>query len=215
MCPSPSWSHTFTSHVRFPLLPVQVSFTGIEAKTHEGCPTAEWIIRRESKEELFLAVYRHHKGHVCDESYTVISIVLWDGLSEARAMQLYKQMTDILPNYGMPTPRRCEKNETCVRVLGSMGSMQACSLSRPLDMPLFMLTFLSVCYCRKSCACQGKDEHTSGCSFSFGCSWSVYYNGCKFAKSKIPRKFKLTDQSQVRVPSLDSHLCIIIWLELF
>lgn len=90
---------------------LQVSYTGIEAKTHEGCPTAEWVIRRESKEELFLAIIRHHKGHVCDEAYTVISIVLWDGLSEARSMHLYKQMTDILPKYGMPTSRRCEKNE--------------------------------------------------------------------------------------------------------
>lgn len=51
----------------------QITFTGIEAKTAEGCPTAEWIIRRPSKEELFLALYRHHKGHVCDKIYTVVS----------------------------------------------------------------------------------------------------------------------------------------------
>ena len=48
---------------------------------------------------------------MCDESYTVISIVLWDGLSEARSMSIYKQMTELLPKYGMPTHRRCEKNE--------------------------------------------------------------------------------------------------------
>lgn len=90
---------------------LKVKYTGLEAKTYQGCPTAEWVIRRESKEELFLVLYRHHKGHTCNKSYTVISIVLWDGLSEARAMQLYKQMTDILPKYGMPTIRRCGRNE--------------------------------------------------------------------------------------------------------
>jgi len=48
---------------------------------------------------------------------------------------------------------------------------------------------------KKTCACQGIDLAFNGASYTFGCSWTMYHNICKFCRSSDVHKFKLTDYS--------------------
>jgi len=56
----------------------------------------------------------------------------------------------------------------------------------------------------------GLDPESSGASYSFGCSWSMYYNGCKYARSKTVRKFRLSVKSEEA--AIEDHMNLIATL---
>jgi len=133
----------------------RVLATTKEGKNQEGCPIAKWVLRRSGANEKILVIVRERKGHWCDDTVIVISIVIWDGIAVDRASFLYQRLTFLLREHATTVTRRCGSNE------------------------------------KKNCCCQGSNPETCGASFSFGCSWSMFYNGCKYGNSVSPRKFKI------------------------
>ncbi|EDV29763.1 uncharacterized protein TRIADDRAFT_52488 [Trichoplax adhaerens] len=64
---------------------IEVEYTGVESKTSDGCPRAEWAIRRISKSEKLLALVHRRRGHTCKASVVLMAIVAWDGIHPDRA----------------------------------------------------------------------------------------------------------------------------------
>lgn len=120
--------------------------------------------------------------HRCKASFIVICIVVWDGIPTQEADSVYRMLSVKLNKYGLPTVRRCATNEnrTC-----------ACQ-GKWFVLPGVVQNFEK----RISFQTVGLDPETCGVSYSFGCSWSMYYNGCKYARSKTVRKFRLSVKNE-------------------
>ena len=52
---------------------------------------------------------------------------------------------------------------------------------------------------------QGLNEEYGGASFTFGCSWSMYFDGCKYGKGGLSRdinKFRLAKEADAKEESV-------------
>lgn len=64
---------------------------------------------------------------------------------------------------------------------------------------------------RKTCACQGMNMDFSGASYTFGCSWTMYHNICKFCRSSDVHKFKLREEgAEVGLSSVCTDLSNVV-----
>ena len=69
------------------------------------------ILRRPNEEEKVLIVCRQRPGHYCSTTYTVVIIMLWDGVDQLLADEVYDKCTKLIPTNGEATERRCGTNE--------------------------------------------------------------------------------------------------------
>ena len=75
------------------------------------------IIRRSGPDEKVLVLTRRRRGHSCQHAVMIVGIVMWDGIGENHATELYNFMCQLLPDNCEPTERRCGWNERSVEPL--------------------------------------------------------------------------------------------------
>ena len=66
-------------------------------------------------------------------------------------------------------------------------------------MPQFEIQFFKLNFL------QGLNEEYGGASFTFGCSWSMYFDGCKYGKGGLSRdinKFRLAKEADAKEESV-------------
>lgn len=74
-------------------------------------PVHQQVIRRGSEKEKLLCLVRQRAGHHCENAVIIILIMAWEGVSRSLADKLYREVTDSITQYGVPTSRRCGLND--------------------------------------------------------------------------------------------------------
>ena len=69
------------------------------------------IIRRSGPEEKVLCIVRPRPGHYCSTAVMLISCVIWEGVPQSQADELYDYVRYAVPKYGFETERRCGTND--------------------------------------------------------------------------------------------------------
>ncbi|XP_032697548.1 methylcytosine dioxygenase TET1 isoform X3 [Lontra canadensis] len=183
-----------------------VVYTGKEGKSSHGCPIAKWTAMRKYQTEwllynrnLFLTVLEFGSLRSgCQHGW-----VLRRGSDEEKVLCLVRQRTGhhcptavmvvlIMVWDGIPLPMADRLYTELTENLKSYNGHptdRRCTLNE-----------------NRTCTCQGIDPETCGASFSFGCSWSMYFNGCKFGRSPSPRRFRIDPSSPLHEKNLEDNL---------
>lgn len=119
----------------------------------------------------------------CSATFIVVCIVAWEGMPKHEADKSYRLLIHKLNKFGLPTTRRCATNEN--RTCACQGESALISLFELCSSSLTHVSITAIIFTHSMQRLTGLDPETSGASFSFGCSWSMYYNGCKYARSKV------------------------------
>lgn len=157
------------------------------ASSSEGKATSKCdSTRPKLSSSILIGIFVNFSTRRCKATFIVVCIVAWDGMPKMEADNAYRLLIHKLNKFGLPTTRRCATNEnrTCA-CQGKLLMLQSIQNRRFKLIGSFR--FISII---------GLDPETSGASFSFGCSWSMYYNGCKYARSKTVRKFRLSVKNE-------------------